>query len=265
MTVESPPAIPLGCRFFSNTQYELHKGFQMAWTGKIVGGVLGSLLGPWGTAVGIGIGHQFDKGSNRMKTTAVAFHTAFFGCLAKMAKADGKITQDEIQAVEQIMARMGYVGERRAAAIGIFRKAKDDPHTAADYLNQLASIIQFNPQIAMVFLSALHSVARADGVLHPNEREILLQAERAFRLRPGTIDALLGTAQTSALDDAYKTLDCTPDMSDEEIKKAWRQKCIEYHPDKLASKGLPDEFMQTAQEQLAKINAAYDTVKKARV
>jgi DnaJ like chaperone protein len=236
----------------------------MAWTGKIIGGVLGSMIGPLGTVIGVGIGHQFDKGASRMQTTAMAFQAAFFGCLAKMAKADGKITQEEISAVEQIMARLGYRGPMREAAVEIFRKAKDDAHTAADYLNQLASIIQFNPQIAMTFLAALHAVAQADGLIHPNEREILLQAERVFRLRPGTIDAMLGTSTASAVDEAYKALDCSPEMSDDEIKKAYRQKCIEFHPDKLTSKGLPDEFMQYANEQLAKINEAYDTIKKTR-
>lgn len=239
----------------------------MAWTGKIIGGVLGSLLGPLGTVVGVGIGHQFDKGASRMQSTAMAFQAAFFGCLAKMARADGQVTQQEINAVEQIMARLGYRGPMREAAIGIFRKAKDDAHTAADYLNQLASIIQFNPQLAMTFLMALHAVAQADGLIHPNEREILLQAERAFRLRPGTIDAMLGgppQTRANALDAAYRVLECTPDMSDDEIKKVWRQKCMEYHPDKLASKGLPDEFMQYAHEQLAQVNDAYDTIKKAR-
>jgi len=239
----------------------------MAWTGKIIGGVLGSLLGPLGTVVGVGIGHQFDKGASRMQSTAMAFQAAFFGCLAKMARADGQVTQEEINAVEQIMARMGYRGPMREAAIEIFRKAKDDAHTAADYLNQLASIIQFNPQIAMTFLMALHAVAQADGFIHPNERDILLQAERAFRLRPGTIDALLGGAprtRANVLDAAYQVLECTPDMSDDEIKTIWRKKCMEYHPDKLASKGLPEEFMQYANEQLAKVNDAYDTIKKAR-
>jgi DnaJ like chaperone protein len=235
----------------------------MAWTGKIIGGVLGSFIGPWGTAIGIGIGHQFDKGATRVQEAGMVMQVAFFGCLAKMAKADGTITQQEIHAVEQIIARLGYTPQMRAAAIEIFRKAKDDPHTAADYLNQLASVIQYNRQIAMTFLAALHAVAQADGLIHPNEREILLQAERAFRLQPGTIDALLG-GRTDNLDDAYKVLECTPDMSDAEIKTVYRKKCIEFHPDKLASKGLPKEFMEYANEQLAKINEAYDTIKKTR-
>lgn len=239
----------------------------MAWTGKIIGGALGSLAGPWGIAIGMGIGHQFDKGSERIQSTAQAIQVAFFGCLAKMARADGRITQDEIKTVEQVMARLGYAGERRQAAIEIFRKAKDDPHTAADYLSQLAAMVQYNPQIAMIFIGALHAVAQADGIIHPNEREILLQAEHAFRLRPGTVDAMLGGApQTRAanVESAYQVLDCTPDMSDEEIKRIYRQKCIEFHPDKLASKGLPDEMMMYAHEQLAKVNEAYDTIKKVR-
>ena len=236
----------------------------MAWTGKIIGGVLGSLLGPWGTAIGVGLGHQFDKGASRIQQAGMMMQVAFFGCLAKMARADGKITQDEIRAVEQIIAQLGYSPRLREAAIGIFRQAKDDAHTAADYINQLAAAIQHNPQIGMTFIAALHAVAQADGLIHPNERDILLQAERAFRLRPGTIDALLGGGTASSLDNAYAVLECSPEMSDAEIKKAYRDKCVEFHPDKLASKGLPDEFMKFAHEQLTQVNEAYDTIKKVR-
>ncbi len=237
----------------------------MAWTGKILGGALGSLLfGPIGTLIGAGIGHQFDKGTDRVRETAMGIQAAFFGCLAKMARADGKISQAEIDAVEQIMRKLGYTAQMREAAIGIFRTAKDDRYTAADYLSQLAGIIQFNPQIALTFLSALHAVAQADGFIHPDEREILLQAERAFRLPPGTVDALLGTSKTGELEAAYNTLGCSPGMSDTEIKKAWREKCLEFHPDKLASKGLPAEFMEYAHNELTKVNDAYDTIKKAR-
>jgi DnaJ like chaperone protein len=236
----------------------------MAWTGKIIGGVLGSLIGPWGTALGIGIGHQFDKGVSKVQTAGMAMQVAFFGCLAKMAQADGKITKEEIQTVEQIITQLGYTPPLRAAAIDIFRKAKDDPHTAADYINQLAAVIQYNPQLGMTFIGALHAIAQADGLIHPNEREILLQAERAFRLRPGTVNALLGGGRANSVDDAYQVLECTPTMSDDEIKKVYRQKCVEFHPDKLASKGLPDEFMKYAHEQLTKINEAYETIKKVR-
>lgn len=236
----------------------------MAWTGKIIGGVLGSFIGPWGTAIGIGIGHQFDKGASRVQTAGMMMQVAFFGCLAKMAKADGAITKQEIAAVEQIIARLGYTPKMREAAIDIFRQAKDDPHTAADYIGQLAAVIRFNPQLGMTFIAALHAVAQADGLIHPNERDILLQAERAFRLQPGTIDAMLGGGRTDNLADAYKVLECTPDMSDAEIKKIYREKCVQFHPDKLASKGLPEEFMKFAHEQLAKVNDAYDTIKKSR-
>ena len=235
----------------------------MAWTGKIVGGVLGSFLGPWGAAIGVGLGHQFDKGASRVQRAAMLIQVAFFGCLAKMAKADGVVTKEEIDAVEQIIARLGYTPRMREAAIGIFRKAKDDHHSAADYVNQLAEAIQYNHQIGMTFIAALHAVAQADGVIHPNEREILQQMEHAFRLQPGTVDVLLG-GRLNNLSDAYKALECTPEMSDSEIKKVYREKCLQFHPDKLASKGLPDEFMKFANEQLAKINEAYETIKNAR-
>jgi DnaJ like chaperone protein len=235
----------------------------MAWTGKIVGGVLGSFLGPWGAAIGVGLGHQFDKGASRVQHAAMLIQVAFFGCLAKMAKADGVVTKEEIDAVEQIIARLGYTPRMREAAINIFREAKDDHHSAADYVNQLAAAIQYNHQIGTTFIAALHAVAQADGVIHPNEREILQQMEHAFRLQPGTVDVLLG-GRSNNLGDAYKALECTPEMTNSEIKKVYREKCLQFHPDKLASKGLPDEFMKFANEQLAKTNEAYETIKNAR-
>jgi DnaJ like chaperone protein len=236
----------------------------MAWAGKLIGGALGSFLGPWGAAIGVGIGHQFDKGARQVQTARMVLQVAFFGCLAKIAKSDGQITKDEIRAVEQVIRGLAYTPTMRAAAIAIFQEAKDDPHTAEDYLSQLASVVQFNPQIAMTFLAALHAVAQADGFIHPNERQILMAAEQAFRLPAGSVDSLLGTAKSGDVEAAYKTLDVSPEMSDLEIKKAYREKCIQFHPDKLASKGLPEEFMKYANEQVSKINAAYDIIEKHR-
>ena len=138
----------------------------MAWKGKLVGGVLGAFLGPWGAAIGVGLGHQVDRGVSRVRRAAMLIQVAFFGCLAKMAKADGVVTKEEIKAVEQIIAQLGYTPRMREAAIGIFRKAKDDHHSAADYVNQLGAAIQYNHQIGMIFISALYAVAHADG-LHP--------------------------------------------------------------------------------------------------
>ena len=88
----------------------------MAWTGKLIGGVLGSFLGPWGAAIGVGIGHQFDKGASRVQSTRMMLQVAFFGCLAKMAKSDGQITPDEIRAVEQVIQGLGYTPQMREAA-----------------------------------------------------------------------------------------------------------------------------------------------------
>ena len=144
----------------------------MAWTGKIIGGVLGSLLGPFGVVIGATLGHQFDKVATDTQQTGMLIQTAFFGCLAKMAKADGNISAQEIRAVEEIIRQFRYSKEMRDAAIGIFRRAKDDNSSASEYLNQLAEIISYNREVAISFIIALHSVAAADQFIHPAE-EIL--------------------------------------------------------------------------------------------
>ena len=237
----------------------------MAWTGKIIGGVLGSFIGPWGAAIGMGIGHQFDAGASKVQEASMMMQVAFFGCMAKLAQADGTVSREEIAAVEQIMTKMGYTPVMREAAIKIFREAKDDAHTAQEYVAQLAATIRFNQQLGMTFLGALHAIAHADGIVCVHECEILLQAETAFRLPSGTVEALLGGGRRgNDVGAAYKVLECRPEQSDAEIKKVYREKCIAFHPDKLASKGLPDEFMKYANEQLTSINMAYDTIQKSR-
>ncbi len=246
----------------------------MAWTGKIVGGVLGSLLGPYGILIGAAIGHQYDKAATSKQETGMLIQTAFFGCLAKMARADGNISKEEILAVESIIRDFGYTPEMRNAAIGIFRRAKDDNYSAADYLNQLAEVISYDRDVAISFIIALHSVAISDSVLHPSEKEILFAAERAFHLPHGTVEKVVfgnnnqrsetSRPSGSKLAEAYAVLGCAPEMDFDEIKKVYRQKCLDFHPDKLASKGLPDEFMKYAHEQLTKINQAYDLIKKNR-
>lgn len=239
----------------------------MGWFGKIVGGGLGAAFGgPIGAMIGIAIGHSFDKKQEPLQQqdrVRVSFIVVLFSCLAKLVKADGHISREEIHHLEEFMRDgLHLETDTREFAVKIFNQAKEDGVAARAYLDQFARIINYERAMAGNFLLVFHKLAMADGILHPAEEAFLFQAAQSFRLPPNMIDAMIG--KKNNLEAAYDILDSTPEMSIEEIKRKYREKAKAHHPDLLESKGLPPELIAQANEQLAKINEAYDMIKKNR-
>jgi len=239
----------------------------MGWLGKIVGGGLGAALGgPIGAMIGVAIGHSYDKRQEpyeHQDKVRVSYIVVLFSCLAKLAKADGHVSREEIQNLEEFMRDgLRLQGDTREFAVKIFNQAKNDRLDASAYLNQFARIINYDRVMASNFIVVFHKLAMADGILHPAEEAFLYQAAASFRLPPNAVDALIG--KKNDIDAAYELLECTPSMSMEDIKHKYREKVKEYHPDLLQSKGLPPELIEQANDQLAQINEAYDKIKKER-
>ncbi|MHA1692671.1 MAG: DnaJ domain-containing protein, partial [Candidatus Heimdallarchaeaceae archaeon] len=113
------------------------------------------------------------------------------------------------------------------------------------------------------FIGILHTIALSDGNIHPSELSILRTAESYLRLPSGTVDQLLGSSGKS-ISECYSILDCSPDMTNEEIKSAYRVQCKKFHSDHLQSKGLPEEFIQFANSQLILVRNAYETIFEER-
>ncbi|MFI4913270.1 MAG: TerB family tellurite resistance protein [Sedimentisphaeraceae bacterium JB056] len=247
----------------------------MALLGKLIGGFVGfQFAGPIGAILGAVLGHNvFDKEHKSVVGSSIPtpnqhkqliYFTAVFSCMAKMAKADGVVDKREIEAIENFMVQNLRLDQRtRQFAISIFDKAKDDDVDVSRYLDQLAKCVNYDHELCLSFVYILHKIAMADGRLHPAEAVILRKAEGVFRLRPGTVDALIGEG-VDDLKKCYELLECSPEMTDAQIKTAYRKKCKENHPDHLASKGLPEEFIKLANEKMAKINEAYDKIVKNR-
>ncbi len=241
----------------------------MAIFGKLFLGSIGAMIGgPVGAILGAVIGHKiFDSGQSHIISDQQKAQTIFFvnfiSCLAKMAKADGRVCKKEIKAIEEIFEKqLGLNAQGKHIAINIFNAAKKDSTPIEHFIEQLVSLPGYNPAIGTTLLSALVHVAMADGILDPAEKDILLRAEKVLRLPSGTVNRMLG--QDDNLETMYEILGCSADMSDQEIKKRYREKSLEFHPDKLVSKGLPEEFIQYANNEMVKINKAYDAIKKAR-
>jgi DnaJ like chaperone protein len=249
----------------------------MGLLGKIIGGGIGLVLGgPLGALIGVGVGHVYDKGKQSLENfdfthqqkSQAAFYACFFGCLAKMMKADGVVTKDEVTCLKEIISKAFKLDTAdRKAVLEIVHRAKDDNVSAQEYLKQLAQMVNYNRELGIALISALYSLALADNVLDHAEKNILYYAEDAFRLGSGTVDNMMGKIKKSSgisLKESYEILDCNSDMSDSEIKKVYRKKCLEFHPDILASKGLPEEFMKFSNEQMIKIHDAYKNIMNSK-
>lgn len=239
----------------------------MGWWGKtICTGIGAALLGPIGAGIGYAIGDALDSASEEPSDEdklRMAFFAYFFACLAKIAKADGRVSEEEIAAVENIMKESLELDEdARKVAISIFKEAKDSDTTFEEFITQFATLIDYNFELGTAFLATLYEIANADGNVSTQERQMLFYAERILRITPGTVEGLLGNS--IELEVAYQLLGCDSEMTDEQIKVAYRQKCVQFHPDKLSGAGLPPEFTEFANSQLVEINAAYEQICASR-
>jgi DnaJ like chaperone protein len=267
----------------------------MSWWGKVVGGAFGYLLGgPLGALLGVAIGHQFDKGlgvalreqgwgtsAAEQERIQAAFFTATFSIMGHIAKADGRVSEDEIFLARQVMARMRLSDAQKKAAIALFSEGKQVGFALDDILDQFKRECHQRRTLLQMFLEIQIFVALADGQLHADERNTLLhicqrlgfsravfeqlvamvQAQQQFA---GAAGAGAGYRARATIDDAYAVLGISSAASDADVKKAYRRLISQHHPDKLVSKGLPEEMMQLAKEKTQEIQAAYEQVKQAR-
>ncbi len=238
----------------------------MAVWGKIIGGVIGSIGGPIGIGLGAAVGHQFDKAAEQVgkkQQVAVAYMFILVASMAKMAKADGRITKEEIERIDQFFTQLGFEGDAKKAAQDIFRQEKDSDSDIGAYFEQFSKLTEADLDQAQVLYRILLEIAKADGQLHEAEIQILRLAESKLRLPVGYTDREVGS-QHSSLKHAAEVLGVSEAASEAEIKKSFREKCKKMHPDALRSQGLPDELVQYAGAQIQSFTEAKDTLLKAR-
>lgn len=254
----------------------------MGFWGKAIGASMGFAVGgPLGAVLGGVIGHSFDAKSDRSRQyfetedhgwpeveqefdRQYLFYVSLASLSAKMAKADGVITSDEIRAFDHFLRydlRLD-VDERKKIAL-IFNEAKNSPEEASDIARQFKALIGYQREVLQMMVQLLFRIAMADGHMHPDEERFIDQMASIFDL------SQMEYQQIRALyikenDRAYQIIGVTKNSSDSEIKKAYRQLVREYHPDKMQAKGVPEDFMKVANEKMAEINKAYDDICKER-
>ncbi len=265
----------------------------MSWWGKLLGGAFGFMLGgPLGALLGAVLGHNLDKGleglqqSERLEPGArervqTAFFTATFSVMGHVAKADGRVSEDEISMARAVMDQMDLSHQLRQTAIRLFNQGKRADFPLDDVLDQFRRECHGRQTLIRLFVEIQLQAAYADGRFDPAEERLLLHicdrlgvSERLFRSLEQMMRAERHYAGAGgrapqrpagpSLEDAYAILNVSPQSSDAEVKKAYRRLLSQHHPDKLVAKGLPEEMMKLAAQKTHEIRQAYEQIKEAR-
>lgn len=251
----------------------------MGFIGKLVGGSIGFAIGgPIGALAGAVFGHSFDKKAGgfeyQLETgqltgdqaqSQLIFFVGTFSMLAKLARSDGRITPQEVDSIERFMAvDLNLDLDSRRVARGIFNKAVESVETFQDYASQFYGQFRSEPHLLEMMIDIMLRVSLSDGSLSPPEESLILSAVKLFHLSDETYANLKAKYRGSDLDKYYHVLDANEGNTDEEIKRQYRKLVSEYHPDKIASKGLPDAFIQFANDKFREIQDAYEKIKAQR-
>ena len=249
----------------------------MSYWGKIIGGMAGFAMGgPLGAVIGAALGHAADNGGApnfRLPfADAVSFSPARMAALlgereqvfaitvvvlaAKLAKCDGAVNRHEIDAFK----RHFRIPPESVRDIGrLFDQARDSPESFLPYAEQLGESFLDNRGVLEDVLAALFAIARADAPVNKREEDFLTATARGFGVDARGWDRARGAAPRGAVSDEpdpYEVMGVARDADDEKIRATWKQLMRENHPDSLASRGVPAEFVSRASEKVARINAA---------
>jgi DnaJ like chaperone protein len=249
----------------------------MGLIGKIVGGTIGFALGgPLGAIAGAVFGHAFDSPAERLvasrygeplssvEESQLAFFVGTFSMLAKLASADGTVKEEEVKTVESFAINdLGLSTQSRTIAFNIFRTALDSPARFEDFARQFYERFHNQPQMIEMMIDIMLRVGVSDGSLHASEEAIILSAVEIFKFDQSRYHQLK-SRYAGVSDQSYHVLGCNRDDSMDTIKRRYRKLVQDYHPDKIASKGLPEEFNRLAHEKFREIQQAYDTIKLER-
>ncbi len=227
----------------------------------LVCGVCGARLDTAGT----GPGRAGFDGQARNAAQG-AFMVALISLAAKVAKADGRVTREEVVAFDRFLGReLGMSADDRRIAARIFNQARDSAVPASAFARQLAAIMAGQPDRLRDLLTLLLKVAAADGRLDAAEERLIRQIAADLGLGPRDYEEARALVERrDDLGSAYALLGLAPTASDDEVKRSYRRLVRDYHPDVIASKGLPEDFTRFANEKLQAINRAYERIRRAR-
>ena len=237
---------------------------------RIVRGVGGALDGPLGGLIG-GIAEQAadtlrqitgePTGESADGTREIAFTIGVIALGAKMAKADGQVTRDEVEAFKQVFK---ITPEDMKDVSRVFNLARKDVAGFKAYAGQIADLFEPASQVLEDLLHGLFHIAKADQVIHPAELDYLGKVAEIFGFDAAEFSRIRAYHLGPDMADPYTILGIEADADDAKVKSTWRALIRENHPDRAIARGLPQEFVDLATEKLATINDAYDRISRQR-
>jgi DnaJ like chaperone protein len=262
----------------------------MGWYGKLIGAVLGAIIGRGllGALVGFLIGHQFDRRSRPAAVGAPAdaqrlretFFRATFQVMGHVAKADGRVTEQEIDAARAAMRRFSLSDAQVRQAMDLFTEGKRSEFELEEVLDGLRTEAAGREDLSRLFVQIQLEAALQGGGLSPPARTVFarmcsvlgvsalefaaLEAMLRMQGRPGTGAPGAAPGPASRLADAYQVLGVRAGATDAEVTLAYRRLMSRNHPDKLVASGLPESMLAAAQERTRRILEAYEVVRNHR-
>jgi DnaJ like chaperone protein len=191
---------------------------------------------------------------------SVAFAIAVIALGAKMAKADGQVTRDEVTAFREVFH---IAAKDEAGAARVFNLARQDAAGFQEYARRIRSMFKGQPDTLRDLLEGLFHIAMADGFYHPNENAFLEEVSEIFDIPSAEFNALRMRFAPDAPQDPYTVLGVSPDMPVADIRQVFRKLVRENHPDAMIARGVPTEALQLAEKRMADINRAWEDIESA--
>jgi DnaJ like chaperone protein len=258
--------------------------------GKIFGGIFGALIaGPFGLLLGVLIGHAFDKGLELnahllmpdIELSKKVFFKTTFIIMGYIAKADGRVSEQEIQAARSVMSHLQLTPDQKLSAIKYFNQGKSQQLKWDQVLDNFVRNCGHQAQLVQLFVEIQIQAAMIEGGYNPIKRQLLERLCEKLQISKDLITHIAGFAEDRTrrreappppyqppvrdeLTYAYTVLGVSKQVSNEQIKKAYRKLMSQNHPDKLVARGLPKEMVKVATEKTQRIQKAYELVAKSR-
>lgn len=190
----------------------------------------------------------------------VGFAIAVIALSAKMAKADGQVTRDEVTAFREVF-HIPPNEEKNAARV--FNLARQDVAGFEEYATRIVAMFSSVDATLCDLMEGLFHIALADGEYHPSEDEFLERVAEIFGLNTMQFRSLRTRFVPDAEPDPYQVLGLPHDASAQDVRAAWRQMVRESHPDRMVARGVPKEMIKMAEKRLIAVNRAYEEIREA--